>query len=75
MTKQKLVLAGSFQQFRIWLRKNGFTEKDARYINRPEQLLGWRATDAELIRTGTWTQNPCVGSRELEIFHTKRTLT
>jgi hypothetical protein len=53
----KIVIAGSYQQYKSWLRENDLIPRDARYVSFPEQLRGLK--DVEVVRTGTWWMNPC----------------
>lgn len=51
----KLVIAGNYQQFREWLRETGTNPRDARFVDRMEQVKGMRG--AEIILYGEYWQN------------------
>ena len=54
--KIKLVVAGLFYQFIDWCFENELHPKSprAKYVSRPEQLQGFDARGAELVKYGTW---------------------
>lgn len=49
----KIVIAGNYEQYLQYLKESGYTPRQARYIERPEQLRGLRET-IEIVRVGTW---------------------
>lgn len=54
--KIKLVVAGSFSQFIDWCDENQIHPRNHRvkYVSKAEQLQGYNAGGAELVKYGTW---------------------
>ncbi len=55
--KTKIVIAGNYRQYLHYLRENELSPRDARYCCEVEQLRGLRKV--EIVRYGTWWENPC----------------
>lgn len=55
----KLVIAGTYEQFRYWQREHQVSDRDARFVDRIEQVQGMRG--AEIVKAGEWWRNPLAG--------------
>ena len=58
----KLVIAGNHDQFRVWLAGN------VKYIRYEHDLRVYEPERVEIIKTGTWWENPVASSRSLKIL-------
>ena len=54
----KVVIAGNYSQYLLWLRDNGLTELDAIYASTPERIMGLKLKAEDVIRTGEWWKSP-----------------
>ena len=52
----KYVVAGSYKQYREYLKQNGDSPAGARYLHSCEQVLGLREVD--VVKFGEWWKNP-----------------
>ncbi len=50
----KVVIAGNYREYRDWLRENNLCERDARYIDCNEKLMGLELAAEDVIKTGQW---------------------
>lgn len=53
----KIVIAGSYIQYERYLKSNGISPQEARYVYKLEHLHGLR--DVEIVTCGQWWLNPC----------------
>ena len=63
----KIVIAGSYAQYRRYLEETQQSPKDVRYISSPEQLRGLR--NVEIIKYGTWWESPVAGDEYLKTIN------
>ncbi len=61
---RKLIISGTYAQYRDWLNDNHANPRAALYIHRPEQLRGLLPDDCEIVLTGTYHDNPAYQSPE-----------
>lgn len=65
----KFVIAGNHEQYKQYLRENQISAQEAIYLHDSYQLRGFR--EAEIIRTGTWWENPICDDPCLSIIEKK----
>ena len=54
--KVTLVLAGTFDQYRDFLRKNQYDRKDYKVVQAEQDLLGYK--EGRMLMVGTWDRRP-----------------
>jgi hypothetical protein len=59
----KLVFAGDYRQYTDWIRETKTSERDARYIDRIEKVMGMRG--AEIVLVGEHWRNPVLQQYEM----------
>lgn len=65
---RKLILTGTYAQYRDWLVLHKANERAAVYIHRPEQLRGLDSSRCEIMYGDDFASNPVYGSAELQEF-------
>ncbi len=65
-TAVMLVVAGSYGQYKEFLHRSGLSPREAVYIAREDQLVGWHG--ARIVYVGEWWRNPLAVSGHLERF-------
>lgn len=54
--RRKVVVGGTYRDYREWLRDNRVNAGDARYIIYPEQLMGLELDENDIVRLGYISQ-------------------
>lgn len=60
----KIVLAGTYREFRQWCQDNGLDHRRQVCItpdSTPDKLLGFRYSMSDVVRVGTWSLSRGVG--------------
>lgn len=65
---RRLVLAGSYAQYRDYLVRENLRDDFALYIDRAEQLRALSSNDFSLVLVGDYAKNPAYQSREYWAF-------
>lgn len=66
----KLVIAGSYEQYRNWVRENRVPESGVMYVSDVRNLVGLRGCDVEYV--GTWTDSQVFKDHDLATYLLKR---
>lgn len=49
----KIVIAGSYRQYRDWLKANGYSQHGYRYVSENEHIMGLELAESDIIQVGT----------------------
>lgn len=71
-TMKRLIIAGTYAQYRDWLVLHKASMKAALYIHRPEQLRGFRPDEVVVELVGDFRDNPAYMSEEYIDFMFRR---
>jgi hypothetical protein len=61
---KKLILAGTYAQYRDWIVLHNANQRAAVYVEYPDRLRGWMPDDVEIVLVGTFHDNPAYMSPE-----------
>jgi len=59
---RKLIISGTYAQYRDWLQANGASPRAAVHIGRADDLMGYDPDHDEIVLTGTYHDNPAYQS-------------
>lgn len=48
----KVVVGGTYRDYKEWLRDNKVSERDAIYVNHPDKLMGLELKPEDVVRLG-----------------------
>ena len=65
---RKIIIAGTYAQYRDWLVLHQANPRAAVYVHRLDQLRGLDPDDHEIVLVGTYAQNEVYGSPEYGDF-------
>ena len=54
---RKLIISGTYAQYRDWLVQHGASPRAALHIHSEEQLLGFDPAEVEIVLVGTYHDN------------------
>lgn len=69
---RKLILSGTYRQYRYWLAANHANRRAAVYVDRPEQFLGMDPEECEIVLADGHRDNPAYMSNEHVYFLNRR---